>query len=76
MMKVMQRLDDLERKLYDFKNLQPQYDVIESRPQIGGMRKNTRHRTGYRNRGRGFYQVNRIAEDQAQPEENTQQPLN
>ena len=66
MMKVMQRLDDLERKLDNFKNLQPQYDVIESRPQ-GGMRPNTRHRRGYRNRGRGFYQGNRIEEDQAQP---------
>ncbi|KAH3712416.1 hypothetical protein DPMN_072116 [Dreissena polymorpha] len=33
MIKVMQRLGDLERKLDEFKNLQPQYDVIESRPQ-------------------------------------------
>ncbi|KAH3768950.1 hypothetical protein DPMN_170172 [Dreissena polymorpha] len=71
MMKIMQRIDDLERKLDDFKNLQPQYDAIEPRPQRGEMRPNTRHQRGNRNRGRGFYQGNRN-EDKAQPEVNAQ----
>lgn len=78
MVKVLQRLEDLERKIDEFNNIQPHYDAMESRTQRGGMRQNTRYRSGYRNRGRGGYQGNR-REDQAQPDVNSvnnQHPLN
>jgi len=78
MVKVLQRLEDLERKIDKFNNIQPHYDAMESRTQRGGMRQNTRYRSGYRNRGRGGYQGNR-REDQAQPDVNSvnnQHPLN
>ncbi|KAH3870765.1 hypothetical protein DPMN_033955 [Dreissena polymorpha] len=68
MIKVMQRLDDLERKLDEFNHLQPQYDAIESRPHRGGMRQNTRHRSCYRNHGGDYYQGNRVEEDKSHPE--------